>query len=197
MWWIRLSIAIALGASGIGYIDLVDFDDVGIHNIHRQIAFKIDDEGKAKCDVLKELLENRCPYVKVNANNCSFEEFTKQNNIKYDLILDATDNIHTRILIDNFSKQNNIPWIYGSVEQFYGQVCFFEDSSFNSIFQMTDHIPAGITAPIVMHIASLQSNLALRFLANLSVKKDKLYYLSFNNDGELETKKFNLPKGDK
>ena len=48
-----------------------------------------------------------------------------------------------------------------------------------------------------MHIASLQANLALRFLANLSVKKDKLYYLSFNNEGELNTQKFNLPKDEK
>jgi hypothetical protein len=44
-----------------------------------------------------------------------------------------------------------------------------------------------------MHIASLQANLALRFLANLSVKKDMLYYLFFNADGELLTQKFMLP----
>jgi hypothetical protein len=45
-----------------------------------------------------------------------------------------------------------------------------------------------------MHIASLQANLALRYLAGLSVKKDWLYYLFFNNDGELITQKFTLPK---
>ena len=48
-------------------------------------------------------------------------------------------------------------------------------------------------APIVMHIASLQANLALRYLAGLSVKKDMLYYLFFNDEGELITQKFNLP----
>ena len=56
--------------------------------------------------------------------------------------------------------------------------------------------PAGITAPIVMHIASLQANLALRYLAGLSVKKDTLYYLFFNEEGELVTQKFGLPKAD-
>ena len=45
-----------------------------------------------------------------------------------------------------------------------------------------------------MHIASLQANLALRFLAGLSIKKDMLYYLFFNEEGELITQKFGLPK---
>ena len=44
-----------------------------------------------------------------------------------------------------------------------------------------------------MHIGSLQANLAIRYLTGLSVKKDILYYLSFDKDGILETKKFNLP----
>jgi adenylyltransferase/sulfurtransferase len=188
------SLAISLGASGIGHIDLVDFDTVGIHNIHRQIAFKIGDEGKAKCEILKNLLENRCEYVNIKANNCTFEEFIENNKTKYDLILDATDNLDVRILINKYCKINNIPWIYGSVEQFHGQVCFFDKSSFESIFSANEQKIVGIAAPFVMHIASLQANLALRFLANLSVKKDRLYYLLFNKDGELETKKFNLPK---
>jgi hypothetical protein len=62
------------------------------------------------------------------------------------------------------------------------------------VFKITQKTPAGIAAPIVMHIASLQANLALRYLAGLSVQKDKLYYLFFNDDGELVTQKFALPK---
>jgi len=47
---------------------------------------------------------------------------------------------------------------------------------------------------MVMHIASLQANLALRYLVDLRVSKDKLYYLFFNDEGELITQKFGLPK---
>jgi adenylyltransferase/sulfurtransferase len=57
-----------------------------------------------------------------------------------------------------------------------------------------DHKPGGIAAPIVMHIGSLQANLALRYLAELTVTKDKLYYLYFNDEGELITQKFGMPK---
>lgn len=185
------SLAFALGSSGIGEIHLVDFDDVSVHNIHRQIAFKVGDEGKFKAQIVKESIQSRCPFVKVEAHIGRLETFTCKD-IKVDLILDATDNLPTRALIDTYAKEQKIPWIYGSVEAFNGQVCFFEKSSFGA-FKISDKKPAGIAAPIVMHIASLQANLALRYLAGLSVKKDFLYYLFINDEGELITQKFNMP----
>ncbi|AFL67854.1 HesA/MoeB/ThiF family protein [Sulfurospirillum barnesii] len=185
------SLAYALGSSGIGEIHLVDFDTVSVHNIHRQIAFKVGDEGKYKAEVVKQSIEERCPYVKVFAHVEALEAFTCKE-ISVDLIIDATDNLPTRSLIDAYAKSVNTPWIYGSVEAFNGHVCFFEKSGFGA-FKVSDKKPAGIAAPIVMHIASLQANLALRYLAGLSVKKDRLYYLYFNDEGELMTQKFSMP----
>ncbi|MCK5295180.1 MAG: ThiF family adenylyltransferase [Arcobacteraceae bacterium] len=189
------SLGVALGASGIGYITLVDFDDIGVHNIHRQIGFKSGDEGKYKCDVLKKLIIDRCPYVEVTTVNGNFEDYKnlKTKDIP-DLILDATDNLPVRVTIDEYAKDINIPWIYGSVEEFHGQVCFFDKSSFLSVFEVKDIAPAGIACPIVMNIASFQANLALRYLVNLEVKKDFLYYVFFNNEGEFTLQKFGLPK---
>lgn len=188
------SLAIALGASGIGRIALVDFDEVGVHNIHRQIGFKVGDDGKPKCEVLKELVKSRCPYVEVEAYAMGFNEFVKEVDAsKFDLIIDATDNLPTRADINSYAKEHNIPWLYGSVEAFHGQVCFFEKASFESVFQITDRKPAGIAAPIVMNIASLQANIALRYLAGLKIKKDYLYYCFFNEEGEFTLQKFGLP----
>jgi molybdopterin/thiamine biosynthesis adenylyltransferase len=187
------SLAFALGASGIGTIHMVDFDEVSVHNIHRQIAFKVGDEGKLKCEVAAELIEARCPFVKAHAHNCDFDAFA-QKEIAVDLIIDATDNLPTRARINAYAKEKALPWIYGSVEAFNGQVCFFDEASFEDVFKITNKTPAGIAAPIVMHIASLQANLALRYLAGLHVKKDYLYYLFFNDEGELMTQKFGLPK---
>ena len=186
------SLAIALGASGIGEITLVDFDEVGVHNIHRQIGFKVGDDGKPKAEVLKQLVESRCPFVKVNAYVEGFDEFAKRN-LEFDLIIDATDNLPSRAAINEYCMKKNQPWIYGSVEEFHGQVCFFDKASYEAVFQINDRKPNGIACPIVMHVASLQANLALRYLAGLTVKKDILYYLAFDSDGILETKKFNLP----
>ena len=186
------TLAIALGTSGIGEFAFVDFDTVGIHNIHRQIAFKVQDDGKYKAEVLKELIEAKCPYTKITAYTESFDEFT-QRGLEFDLVIDATDNLPTRAAINEYCMKNSFPWIYGSVEEFHGQVCFFEKASYEAVFQINDRKPNGIACPIVMHIGSLQANLALRYLTGLSVKKDILYYLSFDQDGILNTKKFNLP----
>jgi molybdopterin/thiamine biosynthesis adenylyltransferase len=186
------SLAFALGASGIGEIHMVDFDTVSLHNIHRQIAFKMGDENKFKAEIAAQLIAERCPYVKSYAHVCTFEEFTAMG-IEVDLIIDATDNLPTRGMINAYAKKKQTPWVYGSVEAFNGQVCFFENASFTELFKITQKTPAGIAAPIVMHIASLQANLALRYLAGLSLKKDMLYYLYFNDEGEMITQKFTLP----
>ncbi|MBC8238329.1 MAG: ThiF family adenylyltransferase [Helicobacteraceae bacterium] len=187
------SLAFALGASGIGEIHMIDFDEVSLHNIHRQIAFKSGDEGKNKALVNAQIIEARCPFVKAIAHECNFEVWSKKN-VEVDLIIDATDNLQSRGEINTYAKKINLPWVYGSVEAFHGQVCFIDESSFNDAFKIIKKTPAGIAAPIVMHIASLQANLALRFLAGLSIKKDMLYYLFFNEEGELITQKFGLPK---
>ncbi|ABB44040.1 UBA/THIF-type NAD/FAD binding fold [Sulfurimonas denitrificans DSM 1251] len=187
------SLCFALGASGIGEIHVIDFDKVSTHNIHRQIAFKLGDEGKNKAEINAQILEQRCAYVKAIAHDCTFEEWCKKN-IAVDLLIDATDNLNTRAQIDDCAIKRSTPWIYGSVEAFHGQICFFENSSFRDAFKINSKTPEGITAPIVMHVASLEANLALRYLAGFNVKKDQLYYLFFNNDGELVTQKFSLSK---
>jgi adenylyltransferase/sulfurtransferase len=186
------TLAMALGTSGIGEIHMVDFDTVSNHNIHRQIAFTLEDEGKNKAKAVVTLIQSKNPFVKAVAFDMDFEDFKEMGN-RYDLILDATDNLPVREKIDAYAKEMNTPWIYASVEEFNGQVCFFDKANFQ-VFNISDHKPGGIAAPIVMHIGSLQANLALRYLAGLSVVKDKLYYLYFNDEGELITQKFGMPK---
>lgn len=186
------TLAMALGTSGIGEIHMVDFDTVSLHNIHRQIAFTLEDEGQNKAKAVCRVVERKNPFVKMVAFDMPFDDFKEMGN-RYDLILDATDNLPVRGEIDRYAKTGKSAWIYASVEEFNGQVCFFDEANFQ-VFNISDHKPGGIAAPIVMHIGSLQANLALRYLAGLSVVKDKLYYLYFNEEGELITQKFGMPK---
>ena len=186
------TLAMALGTSGIGEITLVDFDEVSAHNIHRQILFTLADEGRAKAKVATEVIASKNPFVKSHAHIMPFEEFTKEAQ-RYDLILDATDNLETRYEIDRFAKSNATPWIHASVEEFHGRAAFIDKADFG-VFPLSDHKPGGIAAPIVMFIGSLQANLALRYLLGLEVVKDRLYYLFFDDRGDLKMQTFNLPK---
>lgn len=185
------SVAFALSGVGLGKIYVTDFDDVSVTNIHRQIAFRIGDEGRKKSEVVAELIKSREDGVEVKAFTKSFIDLTQEIDFIPDLIIDATDNFDARHTINDYAKENNIPWIYGSVEEFHGQYAFFDKSSFKS-FNTPPHKPGGIAAPIVMSIAAREANLALRYLAGLEVKKDLLYYVSYK-EGEETIQKFKLP----
>ena len=185
------SLAFGLGSSGIGTIHIVDFDRVSLSNIHRQITFTTEDEGAYKAECNAEMIKRRCPYTKPIAHTCDFASWS-QKGIEVDLLIDATDNLPSRGEIDEYAKSKGLPWLYGSVEAFNGQVCFFDQASFRDFFTIKERTPAGIAAPIVMHIASLQANLALRYLAGLAIKRDYVYYLYFDEAGELMTQKFSI-----
>lgn len=186
------SVAVALSGSGIGHFTLVDFDEVSLHNIHRQIAFRIDDVGKFKAHIVGDLITSRYNDAKVDVYVENFIDFSKNCETKFDLILDCTDNLPIRKEISLFSDKTKTPWIYSSVEEFHGQVCFFETAKFESLFMITDRKPSGIACPIVMQIGSFEANLALRYLAELPIKKDKLFYIFFDKSGELQLQKFDL-----
>lgn len=185
------SIALSLGSSGIKHIHLVDFDTITLDNIHRQIAFKLKDIKRDKCEVLGELLQARSSDVKVHLHKKTFEEFS-QNAPKFDLIIDATDNLFVRQSIDKYAKKNDLPWCYASVEEFNGQVCLFEKASFSTLFKPQEYPSKGQTPPMVVQIASFASNLSLRYLANLSVKTDMLYFLYFDKNGEFKNQSFHV-----
>ena len=189
------TLALALGGSGIGEIHLVDFDEVSLHNIHRQIAFTLADEGRNKAAVTGELLVRKNPFLKVEAFECDFDRFAREATERYDLILDATDNLPVRQRIDAWAKERTTPWIYASVEEFNGQLCFFDRADFG-VFGISDHTPGGIAAPMVMQIGSFQANWALRYLAGLPVVRDRLHYLYYDPQGELVIQKFALPTGE-
>ncbi|CZE48007.1 HesA/MoeB/ThiF family protein [Campylobacter geochelonis] len=184
------TLAYALGASGVGEIHVIDFDKVSLHNIHRQILFSLNDGDKFKAQIFKEKVEARYDGVKVVPYLVKFDEFVKTNTIKFDLILDATDNLETRASINKFAKATKTPWIYASVEAWHGQVCFMDKADFKP-FEKTGLKPAGLTAPIVMFVSSFEANLALRYLAGLEVKKDTLHYLDISS-GELKVSKFKM-----
>ena len=186
------SLALSLGSVGIGKIIFVDFDKVALHNLHRQIAFNLESVGKFKVDEVKNLLEKKSNWTKVDVFKERFEDIQdKLLHENIDLIFDASDNFDTRLAIDNFSKKNSIPWIYGSVEEFYGQICFFKNSSFKT-FQTSSHKPTGVATPIVMLVASIQANFGLKYLLRRNIEKDKLYFINLNLS-ELKIQSFDMP----
>jgi len=185
------SVGIALSGFGVGDLYIVDFDKIEPHNIHRQIAFRLEDTSKYKSDILSELITSRCPVTKGHSIIQPFEYFTTMD-VEVDLIIDATDNLETREQIDIYAKKQKTPWIHGSVEAYRGQVAFIDKAHFSEVFAVKALDSVGITAPMVMNIASFEALLASRYLVGLPIQKDVLHYIDFNSSGEYNCKKFTL-----
>lgn len=115
-----------LNAMGVGTLGIVDGDTVDRTNLHRQIAYRPEDQGKAKVAVLKEALSKQNPATHIN----TYQLFLGPSNAlellaSYDLVVDATDRIPTRYLLDDACAIQEIPWIYGALHGFEGQVSVF------------------------------------------------------------------------
>lgn len=115
-----------LAAAGVGSLGIVDFDDVDLSNLQRQILHATLDVGKAKVLSAKEGLEQLNPDVKVETYQ---EQLTSQNAREiiraYDLVIDGSDNFPTRYLVNDACVFENRPLIYGAISQFEGQVSLF------------------------------------------------------------------------
>jgi len=175
-------IATTISCIGLKKIYLVDFDDIEIHNIHRQFQFSQNDIGKSKSEVLAKKIK-RCD-TEVNALKGCFGE---DMDVKVDLVFDATDNFEVRKKIDKFAKKQNIPWVYASVEEWHGQVGVFKKTSFE-IFATKNHNVKGQLPPMVNLIGSISSMLGVKCL--IGNCKEIFYYVNFEND--LEIKKFSF-----
>ena len=113
----------SLIASGIGKLKIIDGDKVELSNLHRQPLYGVEDIGRLKVQVAKKKLMQ----LNESAIVEPIEEFLNENNgLNFvsgaTIIIDATDNIQTRQLIDRLSKKLEIPMVYGGLYRYEGQV---------------------------------------------------------------------------
>ncbi|MDG1980231.1 MAG: HesA/MoeB/ThiF family protein [Flavobacteriaceae bacterium] len=174
-------IAVYLGASGIGKLHLIDFDTVDISNLHRQVFYSLKDIGKLKSECLSNFIQQRSPFTEVSFSR---EAITKENAIEliseYDVIIDGTDSLLTKYLLNDVCVILEKPLVYGSLYKFDGYVSAFnlkqEDGSFSA--NLRDAFPdmntttanceeAGTLNAIVGMIATAQVNEVLKIITGI------------------------------
>jgi adenylyltransferase/sulfurtransferase len=191
-------IAIYLAASGVGTLHLVDFDNVTVSNLHRQVFFKQSDIQHSKVGALASEIQKRTPFTKVLVTN----EAIDKNSIlalisKYDIVVDATDNLQIKYLINDACVVAKKPLVYGSLYKFDGYVATFNVLNANGEYScnLRDAFPtiatdipncetAGTMNPIVGLIAILQTNEVIKLITKTgSLLIDKLLiYNSLENN---------------
>lgn len=100
----------AIARSGVGEITLVDYDEVCITNINRQIHALKSSIGKRKVDIMKERIAEINSTINVKAVNIQYDS-DSHNKIfdkKYDFVIDAIDMVSSKLLLAEWCYKNNI-----------------------------------------------------------------------------------------
>ncbi len=119
-------VALYLGAAGVGRIGIVDFDQVDLSNLQRQILHTSCDVGRPKVESAVERLAMLNPEVKVVPHA---EPLSPANALallsQYDLVVNGSDNFPTRYLVNDACVFSNKPLVDGSILRFEGHVTVF------------------------------------------------------------------------
>ena len=115
-----------LAAAGVGEIGIIDDDLVDLSNLQRQIIHAESNIGTSKVESAKAQILSINSTIKITTWNARLSPENAQEILAgWDIVIDGTDNIPTRYLVDDICKINQIPWIYGSIYRFEGQASVF------------------------------------------------------------------------
>ena len=119
-----------LAAAGIGNLGIVDFDQVDLSNLQRQIIHSTERIGMLKTESAKKTIQALNPDVNVTLYNEKIDSSNILSIIKdYDYVVDGSDNFPTRYLVNDACVMENKTLVHGSIYRFEGQVTVFKPNS--------------------------------------------------------------------
>jgi len=170
------ALAQSLVRSGVGCVRIVDRDVVEESNLPRQVLFEPADIGQPKALAAARALARVGGPARVEPHLRHLDgELLRELGGDAHLILDGTDNLATRYLLNDFAVERGLPWVYGGVVGSSGLVlpvvppagaclrCLFPEPPPPGVLPTCDS--AGVLQPAVAAIAALQAGAALRLLA--------------------------------
>jgi sulfur-carrier protein adenylyltransferase/sulfurtransferase len=118
--------ALYLAAAGVGTIGIVDADVVDASNLQRQVLHDTPSIGTSKVRSAKARLEALNPFVRVEPIAVRLTAANAREMLRgWDLVLDGSDNFPTRYLVNDACVLEGIPFVYGSIFRFEGQLSLF------------------------------------------------------------------------
>jgi molybdopterin/thiamine biosynthesis adenylyltransferase/rhodanese-related sulfurtransferase len=171
-------VALYLAAAGVGHLGLVDFDDVDLTNLQRQLLHGTSDVGRPKLESARDRLLDVNPNVDVALYA---ERLTSANAMRimrgYDVIVDGTDNFATRYLTNDACVLLGIPNVYGSVYRFEGQASVFatrDGPCYRCLFReppppglVPSCAEGGVLGVLPGMIGTIQANEAIKLLIGM------------------------------
>ena len=129
-----------LARMGVGKLTVVDEDAFDFSNLNRQTLASVADLGLDKSAVAKEKVRLINPYVEVKNFNTHVDETNINEIIEgADIVIDALDNVLTRVIVSRKAGEMKIPYIHGAIHGTLGQVTVFMpegDKTYEEMFNL-------------------------------------------------------------
>jgi len=168
-----------LAAAGVGRIAIVDGDVVESSNLHRQPLYEVGDVGRSKAVVAAERLtrmnrELRCAAITQRADAGNLDALVAG----HDLVVECTDNLRTKFLVNDAVVRAGKPAVFASVHQYEGQLqawlpepdwpclrCLWPEAPRDGM--VGNCAEAGVLGPVPGTVGAMQAMIALRILLGI------------------------------
>lgn len=186
-----------VAAMGVGNIGICDFDSVEESNLHRQFFYTPGDIGNNKAIILTQKLKMQNPGIIITSFNRRFNASGADDLFNnYEIICDCSDNVETRIALNDYSGNRNIPLIHGAVSGWQGYITVFNykaSFTYADLFSSEDLLNSqscfnnGINSTICGIVGSYMANETLKIILSSDfVLEGKLLYINgLNNSMKL------------
>lgn len=169
--------AMYLAASGVGTLHVVDFDEVELSNLQRQIGHRHGAVGSSKVESLGQSLRDLNPDLALQLD-CERADDTRLQNwvASADVVLDCSDNFATRFAINRACVAAATPLVVGAAIRTEGQIVVFDrrqsDQPCYRCLYADDHYEDracatnGVVAPLVGVIGAMQALEAVKLICD-------------------------------
>lgn len=190
-----------LAGAGVGFLGLVDADDLHASNLHRQPIYGLADVGKPKAELARAAIAAINPAAQVEAHAAWFDADNALELIRrHDVVVDCSDNFRAKYLINDAAVLAQKPAVFASVYQYEGQLqvykpdpkhaclrCLWPDAIADGV--VGNCAAAGVLGPVPGAFGTLQALLTLKILLRMSGQLEgELLLLDFMNFTHLKIK---------
>ncbi len=178
-------VSLYLASAGVGKLLLCDGDQIEITNLQRQILFDDHNIGENKADAAAEKLKSQNHLIDIETiDEMLDDELAEFYLPQVDIVIDCTDNIDTRYLLNRHCLSFKVPLVIGAAAGFDGQTMFVDpkvDSAcYQCVFPKTESPienncqTVGVIGPILSVIGGIQALNAIKWITGLNVAVNQL-----------------------
>jgi molybdopterin/thiamine biosynthesis adenylyltransferase len=164
-----------LAAAGVGTIGVIDDDVVEGSNLQRQVIHADQRIGMPKVFSAEVAMRALNPFIEVRAYNRRLDAESAAVVGEYDLVLDGTDDLDTRYLVNRACVAAGVPLISGAITQWEGQLGLYHPAAggpcYACVFPVTPAaglVPtcaeAGVAAPLPGIIGAMMAMEAVKWI---------------------------------